>query len=333
MGREGEKAKEGAHQGLASRVRGPCVRSRTSAARIRTARRRVSAAVATCISAAGRARASGSAWCTAALASGPSPSARAPSLKAPSCPRRRSSPSWSTSKKGAAHAPPAGWFTSGPTPSRATPACPAGTARQSTTRSRLFPPRTREVQLDEKWSFVAKKEKSCDPADPADALLGDRWDHTAVDAESRLVLAVVPGERTLENCQRIVDEVKRRTGGRTDLLLTSDEHKPYATAIEAAYAREEPVPRRPGPGRPPKPRRVMPADLCYATVCKRREEGRVVEVTRRLVFGMVLCWMLLRSKVSRKVNTAIVERNNGTDRRQNGRKHRKTYGFSKDRAL
>jgi len=189
--------------------------------------------------------------------------------------------------------------------------------------------------LDEKWSFVGKKEQNCDPEDPDDADLGDRWDHTAIDAESRLVLAVVPGERTGENCQRIVEEVHSRTGGRTDLLLTSDEHKPYATAIEAVYAKQEPVPRRPGPGRPPKPRRVMPPDLCYATVCKKRAKGKVVEVTRRLVFGLmlVLCWMLLRSKVSSKVNTSFVERNNGTDRRQNARKQRKTYGYSKDTVI
>jgi IS1 family transposase len=205
-------------------------------------------------------------------------------------------------------------------------------ARQSTTKSWLFPPRSCEVQLDEKWSFVGKKEHNCDKSNPADADKGDRWDHTAIDAESRLLLAVVPGERTLENCQAIVQEVHDRTGGRTDLLLTSDEHKPYATAIESVYAREEPVPRRPGPGRPPKPKRVMPADLCYATVCKKRREGKVVEVTRRLVTGMllVLCYWLARSKVSGKVNTAFVERHNATDRRQNARKHRKTYAFSKD---
>jgi hypothetical protein len=146
---------------------------------------------------------------------------------------------------------------------------------------------------------------------------------------------VVPGERTLENCQKIVQEVHDRTGGRTDLLLTSDEHKPYATAIEAIYATEEPVPRRAGPGRPPKPRRVMPTDLCYATVCKKRQKGKVVEVTRRLVFGVVLLlyYLLARSKVSGKINTSFVERNNGTDRGQNSRKQRKTYGFSKDAGI
>ena len=146
---------------------------------------------------------------------------------------------------------------------------------------------------------------------------------------------MVPGERTLENCQKIVQEVHDRTGGRTDLLLTSDEHKPYATAIEAIYATEEPVPRRAGPGRPPKPRRVMPTDLCYATVCKKRQKGKVVEVTRRLVFGVVLLlyYLLARSKVSGKINTSFVERNNGTDRGQNSRKQRKTYGFSKDAGI
>src|ERR1043166_1011819 len=64
------------------------------------------------------------------------------------------------------------------------------------TRWWLFPPRTREIQLDEKWSFVAKKEKHCDPTDPDDRERGDHWDHVAFDAEHRLVLAVVPGERT-----------------------------------------------------------------------------------------------------------------------------------------
>lgn len=145
---------------------------------------------------------------------------------------------------------------------------------------------------------------------------------------------MVPGKRTLENCQQVVAQVQRQTAGRTDLLLTSDEHAPYATAIQETYHRLVPVAKRPGPGRPPKPKRVLPPDLCYATVCKRREKGRVVEVRRTLVFGLacVLAWLLGRSTVSKAVNTAFVERHNGTDRRHNGRKHRKTYGFSKDAA-
>jgi len=44
-------------------------------------------------------------------------------------------------------------------------------------------------------AFVAKKEKNCDPDDPADARRGDCWDHVALDPEHRLVVAVVPGSR------------------------------------------------------------------------------------------------------------------------------------------
>ena len=82
-----------------------------------------------------------------------------------------------------------------------------------TTSSWLFPPRTREVQFDEKWSFVAKKQKNCDPADPADDHKGDWWDHVAYDPEHRLVLAVVPGARSIENAEEVVAEVKDRTDG------------------------------------------------------------------------------------------------------------------------
>ena len=81
-------------------------------------------------------------------------------------------------------------------------------------RARGFFPRTREVQLDEKWSFVAKKQKNCDPADPADDHKGDWWDHVAYDPEHRLVLAVVPGARVVESAEEVVGEVKDRLGDR-----------------------------------------------------------------------------------------------------------------------
>lgn len=142
----------------------------------------------------------------------------------------------------------------------------------------------------------------------------------------------MPGKRTAKKCEEIIEDVKKRTGERTDLLLTSDQHAPYKTAILKAYAEESPQPKRDGPGRPPKPKRVMPEDLCYGTVRKTRKKGRIVEVVKTVVFGTLalLQTYLARSTASHALNTAFVERNNGTDRGQNGRKIRKTYGFSKD---
>jgi hypothetical protein len=150
-----------------------------------------------------------------------------------------------------------------------------------------------------------------------------------------LLLALVPGKRDGATCERLIRQVHDRTGGRTDLLITSDEHAPYESSIHEVYGVEQPRPRRPGPGRPPKPVKVVPPELCYATVRKRREKGRVVEVVRTVVFGTLLLLgaLLERSTASTTINTSFVERNNGTDRHQNSRKRRKTYGFSKDLAM
>ncbi len=201
-----------------------------------------------------------------------------------------------------------------------------------TTNASPFPPRTHELQFDEKWSYVAKKEKHRDPTDPADARKGDCWDHVALDPEHRLVLCVVPGRRTTESAQAVVTDTRRRTGGRAMRLITTDEYPAYEAAILDAYGVTVTPPRTGKPGRPKAPYKVPAPDLRYATVVKTRQKGRVVKVDFRVVFGSELSVRaaLMCSTVSRAINTAFVERQNGTDRHRNARKGRKTYRFSKD---
>jgi IS1 family transposase len=206
------------------------------------------------------------------------------------------------------------------------------TRRNYTTNSWLFPPQTQEVQFDEKWAFVGKKEKHCDPDNLDDAQQGDNWDHVAFDPEHRLVVSVIPGKRTSENTRRLIEDFKERTHGRIMNLMTSDEYPPYETEILEAYGRTV-VPRRTRkPGRPALPYKVPPPKLTYATVHKTRVKGRVVNIDYRAIFGTMVALMaaLAASAVSTAVNTAFVERHNGTDRNRNGRKVRKTYCFSKD---
>ena len=77
---------------------------------------------------------------------------------------------------------------------------------------------------------------------------------------------------------------------------------------------------------------MAPEDLCYATVRKTRQKGRVVEIVVGAVFGTLeaVKAALKRPRVSLAINTAFIERHNGTDRNRNARKVRKTYCFSKD---
>src|SRR5688572_15919591 len=108
-----------------------------------------------------------------------------------------------------------------------------------TTSSWPFPPRTAKVQLDEKWSFVYKKERNCDwEADPDDLFKGDQYDHVALDPDSRLVLSAFVGKRTAETAEVLVGDVKQRLGGRAPALITSDEYAPYQSAIEKVFGAE-----------------------------------------------------------------------------------------------
>ena len=81
-------------------------------------------------------------------------------------------------------------------------------------------------------------------------------------------------------------------------LMTSDDYPAYQTAILHTYG-ETITPERTGkPGRPQASYKVPPSGLTYATVTKRREKGRVVEIGKRVVFGTMAA-VLLALKISR----------------------------------
>ena len=196
----------------------------------------------------------------------------------------------------------------------------------------LFPPKTREAQLDEKWSFVFKKQEQCDSHNPDDANRGDSWDHVVFDPESRLVLVVVPGARDVEAVEEVATELKRRTDPAVLKLVTSDEYPAYETALLKTFGEKVATTATGRPSRKMVAEKTPPPGLNYATVEKRREKGRVVEIVTRVIFGTMAAVqaVLSQSKASRTINTSFLERHNAADRHRNARKVRKTYTFSKD---
>lgn len=72
-----------------------------------------------------------------------------------------------------------------------------------------------EVQFDEKWAFVGKKQKHCDDSAPDDEAEGegDQWDHTALDVDSRTVVSLAVGKRNRENLEAVVADFAERSGG------------------------------------------------------------------------------------------------------------------------
>ena len=142
----------------------------------------------------------------------------------------------------------------------------------------------------------------------------------------------MPGARDIEGTETLVAEARRRTGGRIMRLMTSDAYPAYESAILHAYGEEVTPPRTGRPGRPKATYQTPPAGLTYATVEKVRKNGRVVEILTRVVFGTMAAVMvaLKGSRVSRSINTSLIERQHLTDRHHNARKSRRTYRFSKD---
>ncbi|MFH0966859.1 MAG: hypothetical protein V1862_04160 [Methanobacteriota archaeon] len=197
--------------------------------------------------------------------------------------------------------------------------------------SLLFPPQTNEVQFDEKWSFSGKKEKNCNPEDPEDENCGDIWDHIAFDPENRLILCVIPGKRTAKNTRKIVKEFKKRTGGKLMRLITTGKYKPYIDAILTEYGVIIGPSSTGKCGRPRKSHRVPKSGLNYAMVKKHLKRGKIVKVETEIIFGTQkdVDAALKTFKASKRINTAFIERQNGTDRNRNSKKLEKHFASLK----
>ena len=61
--------------------------------------------------------------------------------------------------------------------------------------------------------------------------------------EHRLVVSVVPGERTGESVRELVTDVKERLGDRAPELITTDEYTAYEGAILEAFGTKVVPPR------------------------------------------------------------------------------------------
>src|SRR5580765_1184095 len=182
-------------------------------------------------------------------------------------------------RKATACGRPGGWSTSRRIPSSATQDWRASTPKKCISKRWPFPPRTREVQLDEKWAFVYKKQDQCDLEDQQDHTSGDCWDHVAFDPEHRLVLGVVFGKRSATRIKHLLESVKEQLQDRTPALLSSDQLSAYQTVIRQVWRsilplqKDKRCTRR---QRHKQPQSIPEPALNYAMVCKERKNGRVV---------------------------------------------------------
>ncbi len=124
-----------------------------------------------------------------------------------------------------------------------------------------------QVQLDELYAVLsAVRDGDMSAAEAIERLSrSPHWVWTAIDPESKLLLSVQVGERTLAMAQAVLHHIAQLLAPGCVPLFLSDGYAHYLTAIVTHCGRWVQPPRRQARGPAPKPRWMPLPGLLYPT--------------------------------------------------------------------
>jgi IS1 family transposase len=172
----------------------------------------------------------------------------------------------------------------------------------------------KNVQVDEVWTFVGKKQRRLTDAESWNPNLGDQFLFTALDRDSKLICTYAIGKRDTVNAGRFMDDLARRmvlpqytdeSGMRP--TISTDGFTPYPQCIADAFG----------------------ASVNHGVIIKNYAEGaqegrygppRIISVDRRAIAGRMN---------PDAISTSHIERSNLTARTWMKRFCRLSLGFSR----
>jgi IS1 family transposase/transposase-like protein len=169
-----------------------------------------------------------------------------------------------------------------------------------------------QVQLDELYAVLsAVRDGDISEAEAIERLArSPHWVWTAIDPETKLLLIVRVGDRTLAMAQAILHQIAQLLAPGCVPLFLSDGSPNYLTAIVAHFGHWVPLPQRQTRGPAPKPRWMPLPELLYAQVIKILRRRRIIALKHRVVFGTKAAVEQVLAACGWQINTAFVERLN-----------------------
>jgi hypothetical protein len=194
-----------------------------------------------------------------------------------------------------------------------------------------------QLQIDEFWSFIRKKNKNLTEEDLTDAEndpeiaknQGDAWTFVAVIPDSSFIHAVHTGDRNIEEATTFVEMIKDRSNGEPPLISSDDWF--YEGSLLSQYGVMV-QPEYKGRGRYPHAKLVPMPGLKYVQVQKKRDKkGKLIKVNFEIIYGTreEVEEVFNNAKRCKTINTVYVESRNGKYRLNNARLIRQTLCHSK----